>query len=275
MRADPDLREAVTALARAGIPDPEREVILLLLAATGQDRESLYRDGPAMSPGSRAKFRELFRRRAMREPLPYLTGRREFYGLDLAVSPKVLIPRPETETLVDRALSVIPPRPGRVVDVGTGSGAVALAIASAGHAGWSVEAVDLDLSALSVARANRARLGLPIKIYPSDLLSQVEPGLLAVVANLPYVGLDDPVVPEVRFEPRQAVFALEGGVQLIERLVHQAPMKLVADGVLLVEVGAGQAGPVARSMRGAGFDVGPPAVDLGGQERVVWGVWKT
>ena len=274
MLADPELREAITALSRAGIPDPEREAILLLLAATGQDRESLYRDGPAMSAGSRAKFRELFRRRAAREPLPYLTGHREFYGLDLVVSPKVLIPRPETETLVETALDVIPPHPGRIVDVGTGSGAVALAIASAAKAPWSLEAVDLDLAALGVARANRVRLGFRIKIYPSDLLSQVEPGLLAVVANLPYVGLDDPVDPEVRFEPRQAVFAQEGGVALIERLIRQAPLKLVAGGALLLEVGAGQAGAVAASMRASGFAVGPYAVDLGGHERVVWGIWE-
>jgi release factor glutamine methyltransferase len=271
---DPDIQEARDALRKAGIPDPEREVVLLLQAATGQEREALYRDGPALSAGARAKFRELFRRRAAREPLAYLTGHREFYGLDLVVSPRVLIPRPETETLVETALRVMPDRPGRVVDVGTGSGAIALALASSGPRSWEVEAVDLDLGALAVARANRARLGVPIKVYPSDLLTQVEPGLLGVVANLPYVGPDDAVDPEVRFEPRQAVFAPDGGLLLIRRLISQVPMKLLAGGCLALEVGSAQAAAVSDAMREVGLDVGSPALDLAGQARVVWGVWR-
>ena len=270
---DADIREARSLLQKSGVPDWEREVVLLLAAATGQDRESLYRDGPSLTPGARAKFRELFRRRAAREPLAYLTGRREFFGLDLIVSPRVLIPRAETETLVETALRSVPIRPGRVVDVGTGSGAVALALSSAGPKSWAVEAVDLDLGALAVARTNRARLGLPIKIYPSDLLSQVEPGLLAIVANLPYVDPRDPVDPEVRFEPRQAVFAPDRGLKLIERLIGQAPMKLRPEGRLLLEVGAGQARDVSDTMRAHGFQVDAPTIDLAGHERVVGGVW--
>lgn len=270
----PLLAWAVHRLSAAGVPEPERDAVILLAAVLGRSRESLYRDRPVLTAAEEERFRSLVERRAQREPVAYLTGHREFYGLDLSVTPRVLIPRPESETLVEWVLTRVPAEPGRVVDVGTGSGAVALALAKAGPSVWAVEAVDLDLQALEVARENRRRLGLSVQMYPSDLLAQVKPGILAVVANLPYVALTDAVDPEVAYEPRHAVYAAEGGLALIDRLVDQASTKLRDGGTLALEVGAGQAERVLARLRRAGFEPAPPGIDLQGTARVVGGVWR-
>lgn len=264
--------DAVRAqLARAGVPDPERETPLLLAAALGIPKEALYRDRPDVDDATWARLEAWTARRARREPMAYVVGHQEFFGLDLVVTPRVLVPRPATETLVETALREIPGREGRVVDVGVGSGAVALALARHGFAGWRVEGVDSDLQALTLARTNRERVGVRARFYPSDLLAQVEGGLLAVVANLPYVGQSDRVDPEVRFEPTRAVFGGARGPELILRLVAQLAGKLAADGRALLEVGVGQAAEVAQALTEAGLTVAPPVGDADGIARVVWG----
>ena len=258
-------------LARAGVPDPERETPLLLAAALELPKEILYRDRPAVDDAAWARLAAWTERRARREPMAYVLGRQEFFGLDLVVTPRVLVPRPATETLVATALAEIPAREGRVVDVGVGSGAVALTLARHGFAGWRVEGVDSDLQALTLAKTNRERVGVRARFYPSDLLAQVEGGLLAVVANLPYVGQGDPVDPEVHFEPRRAVFGGARGPELILRLVGQLMGKLAPDGHVLLEVGAGQAVEVAEALAEVGLTVAPPVTDVDGIARVVWG----
>jgi len=267
--------QAHATLTAAGIADAEREVPLLLMTALGQTREELYRERPTLHDDEYQRFWALVLRRANREPMAYVRGRQEFYGLDLLITPRVLVPRPATEVLVDTALKVIPRRPGRVVDVGVGSGAVALALAQSGAAEWSVEGVDLDLQTLALAKTNRERLGLRALFYPSDLLKQVEGGLLAVVANLPYVGQGDEVDPEVRFEPTRAVYGGPRGPELVLRLVAQLPAKLAAGGVALLEVGAGQADEVAAAMAHVGLSVGGQIPDGDGVARVVWATWAS
>lgn len=258
-------------LARAGVPHPERETPLLLAAALGIPKEALYRDRPEVDDAAWDRLEAWAARRARREPMAYVLGHQEFFGLDLVVTPRVLVPRPATETLVATALAEIPARDGRVVDVGVGSGAVALALARHGFGGWRVEGVDSDLQALALAQANRERVGVRARFYPSDLLAQVEGGLLAVVANLPYVGQSDPVDPEVRFEPARAVFGGARGPELILRLVGQLMGKLDPGGLALLEVGAGQAADVAQALTEAGLTVAPPVADADGIARVVWG----
>jgi release factor glutamine methyltransferase len=271
---DPLLAWAVDRLKRAGVGEPRREALMLAEVVLGRPRESLYRDGIHFSPEQANRFRALVERRSRREPIAYLTGHREFYGLDLAVTPAVLVPRPETETLVDWALRHVCRQPGRVVDVGCGSGAVGLALAHVGPKVWTIEAVDIDPEAVELTRRNAVRLGLPVTVYRSDLTAAVEPGCLGLLANLPYVDPTAAVDPEVRFEPAHAVFAPEGGLGLIRRLVTEAPDKLAPGGVLGLEVGVGQAEVVAGWLAVRGFRPLPAGIDLQGQVRVVGGEWS-
>ncbi|MCL8208124.1 MAG: peptide chain release factor N(5)-glutamine methyltransferase [Actinomycetia bacterium] len=273
MRADPVLAAAAERLKAAGIPDPAREVLGLAAHAAGVSLEEWLLRSRPLGDDARGRFETLVARRARREPYAYLVGRTTFYGLDLVVTPAVLVPRPETELLVDAALAHCPPRPGRVVDVGTGSGALALALARHGPPVWRVEAVDIDLAALEVARTNRDRLGLAVCLYPSDLLAQVRPGILGIVANLPYVAWGDTVDPEVRHEPPVAVFAGPDGLGLIRRLVAQARGRLEPGGWLGLEVGAGQADVVQAWLATAGFRPVGVETDWAGIGRIVWGVW--
>jgi release factor glutamine methyltransferase len=218
----------------------------------------------------------LTRRRAAREPMAYLRGCQEFYGLGILVNRAVLVPRPETETLVEVALQAIPPAPGVVVDVGTGSGAVALALAVYGPPTWEILGVDVSPAALLTAALNRARLRQTrrVTLFRSDLLAAV-PGLLsAVVANLPYVADADAVDPEVRHEPAEAVFAGPDGLRLIRRLIDEAVARLRPGGPLLLEVGIGQAATVRRWMEEAGFSGVAIERDGAGVPRVVWGRWS-
>jgi release factor glutamine methyltransferase len=267
------LAETSRALAGAGIADAPREALLLLELATGRNREEWYRDRPRLTPAAVSRLRSLTARRRRREPFAYLRGWQEFCGLRLAVSRACLVPRPETETLVQAALTMVPRRPGAVVDVGTGSGAVALAMAAAGDPAWEVLGVDVSPAALAVAQANARALGLAERVAfrASSLLEDVGGPLVAVVANLPYVGADDAVDPEVWWEPPDALFAGRDGLGLMAALMPQAAARLEPGGLLLLEVGASQAKAVARLMEAAGFtDVGT-ACDLAGVPRVVWG----
>lgn len=259
------------ALSQDGVPDPAREAVKLVSLALLISQEELYRDEPVLDAAADEYLRELTERRCRREPFAYLAGHQEFCGLDFTVSPAVLVPRPETEGLVESALRHLPRRPGRIVDVGTGSGAIGLALAHQGPAEWKLEGVDCDFKALEVARHNRNRLGLKMKLYPSDLLAHVEPGLLGIVANLPYVGTTDDVDPEVRWEPSLAVYAGRDGAQLISRLLHQAPTKLDKDGKIGLEIGIGQEPLVRELMRKNGLTVEAVYPDLSGVIRIMWG----
>jgi release factor glutamine methyltransferase len=263
------LDSALVALRAAGVPSPRLDAELLLAAAMGVDRAALHAD-PAreVPPEAVRPFQAMVRRRAVdREPVAYILGRRGFRHLDLAVDPRVLIPRPETEHLVEAALAALPPG-ARVLDVGTGSGAVALALKHE-RPDLDVTGADVSDDALAVARANGERLGLEVAWVRSDLLAGAPGPWDGVVANPPYVAEGAPVDVEVaRHEPAVAVYGGPDGGEVIRRLVAQAAE---ATPWLALEVAEGQAPGVRALLERAGFADTRVHRDLAGIERVVEG----
>jgi release factor glutamine methyltransferase len=263
------LSASVDALRAAGIAEPRLDAELLLAEAAGVGRAELVADPEAeISPAATRRFAEMVRRRLRREPVAYILGRRGFRNLELAVDPRVLIPRPETELLVELALEL---RPSRVLDVGTGSGAIALAVASE-LPGCEVIATDASAAALDVARANAGRLGLSDRVRFAE--ATLPPGLGTVdlvLANLPYVSEADwsGLEPEVtEWEPREALLAGADGLDVLRDAV---PVLAGAAPVLALEVGAGQADAVSGLLTAAGFDAVEARADLAGIQRVVVG----
>ncbi len=238
------------------------------LVAAGRD--------PLETP-ARAEFAALVARRAAGEPVAYLTGRREFYGLELAVSSATLIPRPETEQLVDEALARIP-RGGelRVVDAGTGSGAVALAVATARPACF-VTGVDASAAALTVARGNARRLRVSnVGWLRGDWLSAIAQASVDFVAsNPPYVRADDPhlAAGDLRFEPRAALAAGADGLDAIRRLIAGSRAALKPGGWLVFEHGFDQGAACRQRLETEGFGTIFTVPDLSGRERVSGGRW--
>jgi release factor glutamine methyltransferase len=270
------LDAAVDGLRAAGVEDPRLDAEVLLAEATGCERAGLVADpDAAVSPPAARRFGEMVRRRLRREPVAYIVGSRGFRRIELAVDGRVLIPRPETELLVEVALER---RPASLLDVGTGSGAIALALADE-LPGCAVTAVDTSAAALEVARANAARLGLAerVRFLPGSL----PPGesFDLIVANLPYVAESEwpSLQPEVsRWEPRAALLAGPDGLDAIRGLVAECGRARSRDGgeqtsAIALEVGDGQAAEVVRLVRGAGFAATEVRRDLAGVERVVVG----
>ena len=262
------LDSAVIALTAAGCDTTRLDAEVLLAAAMGVDRAVLIADpSRGLEPGEARAFQDAARRRAGREPVAYILGRKAFRRLELAVDPRVLIPRPETEHVVEAALGL--PHGARVVDVGTGSGAIALALADE-RPDLEVLATDSSPGALAVARANGARLGLPVRWLEGDLLAPVDGPVDAVVSNPPYVRAGERLPPEVaRYEPDQALLAGEDGLDAHRRLAPAAAGAGAA--FVAVEVGAGQAEAVALLLRAAGYEAIETVADLAGTERVVVG----
>ena len=263
------LRAATDALAAAGVETPRLDAELLLAGATGWDRVRLAAEPErALPPGSSRAFGALVRRRLRREPVAYILGHKGFRRIELEVDRRALIPRPETELLVEVALKL---SPGRVLDVGTGSGAVALAIADE-LTGCEVTATDTSPDALELARANAERLGLAARVrLAAGTLPGAGGGWDLVVANLPYVSESDweGLAPEIReHEPREALVAGPTGLEAIEVLLEELGRERVASAVAL-EVGAGQADAVAELARRVGFERTERRRDLAGIERVV------
>lgn len=262
------LDSAVVALSAAGVDTPRLDAEVLLAHVLGVDRTALVvdRDLRVEGPAVRA-FQNAVRRRSVeREPVAYITGVKGFRHIDLHVDGRVLIPRPETETLVEVALDL--PRGARVVDVGTGSGAVALALKDE-RGDLDVTGTDASPDALAVARANAARLGLDVRFREADLLDGVGE-VDAVLSNPPYVEDGTPLQPEIeRHEPPVALYAGADGLAVIRRLAAQAGAS--AARLLALEVGMGQAGEVAAVLRDAGFATTDTRRDLAGIERVVVG----
>jgi release factor glutamine methyltransferase len=274
------LAAAADALRAAGVQSPRLDAELLLTEATGRDRVRLAAEPEAGVPAAAARrFGEMVRRRLRREPVAYILGRKGFRGLELEVDRRVLVPRPETELLVELALEL---GPRRVLDMGTGSGAVALAIADE-LPGCELIATDTSAAALEVVRANAERLGLAGRVELHEAMlppaavggdgQSGSQGFLfdLVVANLPYVseaewgGLE----PEVTgWEPREALLAGEDGLDVIRAAI---PIAATVAPALALEVGAGQAPAVSELLFEAGFNAVETRADLAGIPRVVWG----
>ena len=264
------LDSALIALTAAGCDSPRLDAELLLADAIGVDRAVIVSDPRReLTPEQARRFQAYAMRRAQREPVAYILGSKGFRTIDLLVDGRVLIPRPETEHLVEAALGL--PRGARVADVGTGSGAVALAL-KAERPDLDVVATDASPEALAVARANAQRLALEVELLEGDLLEPVEGQLDAVLSNPPYVADGDraALAPDItRHEPALALYAGADGLSLIRRLAPQAAA--AGAKLLALEVGFGQAGAVAEIVAAAGFADTQAVADLAGIERVVVG----
>jgi release factor glutamine methyltransferase len=266
------LQGAVTAIAAAGCETPRLDAEVLLAHVLGVTRERLLLDRDLMVAGPAVRaFQGAVRRRAVeREPVAYIVGSRGFRTIELAVDPRALVPRPETEVLVEAALSL--PQGARVLDVGTGSGAVALALKHE-RPDLLVSASDVSEDALALARDNAQRLGLDVRFLRADLLDGIEDEFDTVLANLPYVpeGERSALAPEItRHEPPGALFAGAEGLDAIRALIRQLAPR-VSVRFLALEVGAGQTPAVAALCEAAGFEKVGFARDLAGIERVVKG----
>jgi release factor glutamine methyltransferase len=253
-------------LAEAGCESPRLDVELLLASVLRCDRARLVVDARApVDSAALQRFEALMKRRAAREPVAYILGRKDFRRISLEVDRRVLIPRPETELLVEVGLAL--PRGARVVDVGTGSGAVALALKDE-RPDLSVWATDVSREALAVASENARRLGLEVRFLEADLLDGVEVQFDTVLANLPYVSAGFSLAPEISlYEPSEALFGGPDGLALVRRLIGT-----VAVGSLVaLEVGFDQAPAVEALLRSAGWPSVERLHDLAGHERVVVG----
>jgi release factor glutamine methyltransferase len=260
------LDSAVIALGAAGCETPRLDAEVLLADVLGADRAALIaHPGRELEPGEARAFQDAARRRSRREPVAYIVGRRGFRRLDLEVDGRALIPRPETEHLVEAALSL--PQGASVVDVGTGSGAIALALKDE-RPDLLLTGTDASVDALALARANGARLGIDVQWREGDLLAGVE-AADAVVSNPPYIAVGERVPAELGFEPVGALLAGETGYEVYERLAPAAAA--TGAGFAAFEVGMGQAAGVAELLRGAGFGEIEVVPDLAGIDRVVVG----
>jgi release factor glutamine methyltransferase len=275
------LNASADAMRAAGIEAPRLDAELLLCEATGWDRAYLAANPEAeIPPPAARRYSETVRRRLRREPVAYILGHRGFRHIELAVDSRVLIPRPETELLVELALEM---QPQTVLDIGTGSGAIALAVADE-LPDCEVTATDTSLAALEVARANAQRLGLAERVEFAEGTLPPEPDEFdLVLANLPYVSEAEwgDLEPEVtEWEPREALLAGPDGLDAIRVLLadrgrhfNRQPdeMATAGRGVIALEVGEGQAPAVGELLREAGFDSVEARRDLAGIERAVVG----
>jgi release factor glutamine methyltransferase len=267
---------AITAIAAAGCETPRLDAEVLLAAVLGVGRERLLLDRGLRVAGPAVRaFQDAVRRRAVeREPVAYIVGRRGFRRLELEVDRRVLVPRPETELLVESALAL--PAGTRVLDVGTGGGAVALAVKDE-RPDLDVSASDVSEQALEVARSNGRRLGLDVGWRHADLLDGLPDAFDAILANLPYVAESERVElpPEItRHEPPSALFAGGDGLTAIGTMLAQLEA-LPSVGFVALEVGARQAPAVCEMTGAAGFRSVRAERDLAGIERVVIGEERT
>ncbi|HEX7255390.1 MAG TPA: peptide chain release factor N(5)-glutamine methyltransferase [Gaiellaceae bacterium] len=263
------LAESAAALKQAGCPSPAVDAEWLLAHVLGLTRTELHAGARDLTGGELQRFRALVARRASREPLAYILGEWGFRRLTLAVDPRVLIPRPETETVVERCLALLDGiEEPAVLDIGVGSGAIALSLADE-RPDAHVVATDMSTGALEVAEENRLRTSVNgrVRFVHGDLVAG-EPGPFdLVVSNPPYVAPDElaALEPELLFEPREALVG-DGGH---ERVARAALGTLVPGGALVLEVADGQATEVAELLAALGFDEVRVSKDLAGRERVV------
>jgi release factor glutamine methyltransferase len=275
------LKWAADDFRTRGIESPRLDAEVLLAHALSCSRTQLIIDMMRpLATEELSRFRELVKRRRHREPVAYLRGEREFYGRTFRVDARVLVPRPDTETLIDvallrtRHLSMS----ARVLDLCTGSGCVAITLALT-RPTTQVTATDISQAALALAEENALRLGAPsVAFARADLFGELRGPFDLITANPPYIASAEiaTLAPDVRqFEPRLALDGGDDGLVLVRRILEEAPARLAKGGVLAMEIGAGQAEAVAALFLERGFADVERARDLARIERVVSGVWTT
>ncbi|WP_110710314.1 peptide chain release factor N(5)-glutamine methyltransferase [Salinicola sp. CR57] len=275
MTIDEALREAAAQLVVSPTARLDAEVLLAHVCAA--NRTWLYTWGDReLTSAQREAFQALIARREEGEPVAYLVGSREFWGLSLETSPATLIPRPDTECLVEVALEAASTPAGELLDLGTGTGAIALAFASE-RRDWQVTGVDLSADAVTLARRNGQRLAIAnARFLQSDWFSALSGHRFdLILSNPPYIAEDDPhlQLDDVRFEPRSALVAEAAGMSDLAWLVEHAPDYLRPAGWLWVEHGHRQAGTVRKALLDRGFRGVASRRDLAGHERVSGGQW--
>lgn len=273
------MRAAAARLARAGVESARLDAELLMAEAASLSREALIAGAASLDAAALARFERMVERRAAREPLAYIVGHREFFSLEFEVCPGVLVPRPETETLVECALEYLAGRPGAtVLDLGTGSGAIAAALAKSAP-GARIVATDISKVALEVAARNARRHGCAgdILLLEGDCFAPLAAAwdgtpFDLVVSNPPYIGAAEfaKLAPEVReFEPREALAGGGDGLEFYRGIAAGLSPWLRRGGAVMLEVGAGQAQAVESILRAAGLTPAGMARDLAGVDRVV------
>lgn len=268
--------KAVARLQSSGSDSARLDAELLLTQVLKKNRAWLFAfaDSP-LSREQESELEGLLTRRERGEPMAHILGEREFWSLKLQVNPSTLIPRADTETLVEWALELPLPACAQVLDLGTGTGAIALALASE-QPSWQVQGVDKSSDAVALAQANAAALHLAVRFFPSDWFAKVEGRFDLIVANPPYIDAQDPHLHQgdVRFEPRTALVAGQQGLADLAHLIDSAPLFLRDHGWLLLEHGYQQAEAVQTLLRARGFSQIATRQDLGGQPRITGGQWR-
>ena len=269
--------QALAAAVRLGVDRLDAQLLLLhALGRPPHDRAWLLaHDTDALPEPLWTALSARLLRRLAGEPVAYLLGEKEFHGLDLRVDPRVLVPRPDTETLVDWALECLEGQAApRVLDLGTGSGAIALALQHA-RADAQVDAVDASADALAVASANAERLKLPVRFAQADWLAGAARGYALIASNPPYIAVGDPHLPALQHEPASALVAGADGLDDIRRIVADAPAHLAEGGWLLLEHGHDQAPAVRQLLAAHGFAEVQSRDDLAGIARCSGGIRRT
>ncbi|EKC6207622.1 peptide chain release factor N(5)-glutamine methyltransferase [Cronobacter sakazakii] len=270
------LKQAIDRLTAS--ESPRRDAEILLAFVTGRTRTFILAFGEtALTDDEHARLDALLARRAAGEPVAYLIGQREFWSLPLEVSPATLIPRPDTECLVEQALARLPATPCRILDLGTGTGAIALALASE-RPDCHVTALDVIPEAVALAKRNAQRLGIDnVTILQSHWFSALTDARFSlIVSNPPYIDGDDPHLSQgdVRFEPKSALVADNAGLADLETLVTEARRFLEDNGWLMLEHGWQQGEAVRELFTRAGYQAVETCRDYGGNERLTLGHYR-
>ena len=276
MRVDAWLAQAANSL-KVGSDSPRLDAELLLMHVLDVSRTWLFTwPETILTTEQYAQAEAMLQKRLLGEPVAYLTGRREFWSLPLSVNPSTLIPRPDTETLVEWALELTLPGDCRALDLGTGTGAIALALASEKQ-GWQVEAADLNPDAVQLAQTNAHNLGLDIRVLESHWFSAVEGRFHLIVSNPPYIDAADGHLREgdVRFEPLSALVAGDQGLSDLVQIIREAPGYLQRHGWLLLEHGFEQGQAVRELLASQGFEQITTRDDLEGRPRITGGQWPS